>query len=40
MSDGGTREFGVTTQMKKLHMRAPKMPHIIDFAFSKYLRCV
>lgn len=36
MADGGTREFGVTSQMKKLHIRSNKLPPIIDFAISKY----
>ena len=37
MSDGGTREFGVATQIKKLHIRSPKLPPIVDFAISMYL---
>eukprot|EP00026_Physarum_polycephalum_P000231 Phypoly_transcript_00231.p1 GENE.Phypoly_transcript_00231~~Phypoly_transcript_00231.p1 ORF type:complete len:947 (+),score=145.37 Phypoly_transcript_00231:28-2841(+) len=34
MSDGGTREFGVATQIKKLKLRSSKLPPLIDFAFN------
>lgn len=35
MADSGTREFGVATQSKKLHIRTT-LPPITDFAMSMH----